>query len=128
MGRKKSYKIFDIDYLQTAELTEDDLYYLFDTQSLNYSLLIDMFRRTKQSLTDEKKIIKMVKDDKDWMYKYFWTPKQRDDFIDLIVKVYENVYYYQKKEALQRAQWWIFMYGFSNTELKRNKNISKLEE
>ena len=128
MGRKKAYKIFEIEYLQTAELNEDDLYYLFDTPSLNYSLLIEMFRRTKQPLFDEKKIIKLVKDDKDWMYKYFWTQKQRDEFTDMIVKIYENVYYYKEKEALQQAQWWISLYGLTNSDLKRNKNIPKLEE
>ena len=60
MGRKKSYKIFDLDYLQNAELTEDDLYYLFETPSLNYSLLVDMFNFTNQEITDEKKIIKLA--------------------------------------------------------------------
>ena len=44
------------------------------------------------------------------------------------VKIYENVYYYKEKEALQQAQWWISLYGLTNSDLKRNKNIPKLEE
>ena len=59
MGRKKSYKIFEMDYLMNNDLSEDDLYYLFETASLNYSLLINEFKYSNQELTDEKKIIKL---------------------------------------------------------------------
>ena len=69
MGRKKSYKIFEMDYLMNNDLSEDDLYYLFETSSLNYSLLINEFKYSNQELTDEKKIIKLVQSDEEWMYK-----------------------------------------------------------
>lgn len=128
MGRKKSYKIFDIDYLQHAEFTEDDLYYLFETPSVSYSLVVEMFRRTNQPIIDEKKIISLVKYDKDWMYKYFWTDKQREDFKEIVKSIYKNVHYYNDKEAEQNASWWIFLYGLSNSKLKNNKKISKLDE
>ena len=36
-------KIYDLDYLINIELTEEDLYYLFDTASLIYSLVIITF-------------------------------------------------------------------------------------
>ena len=63
MGRKKSYKIFSLDYLRNEELTEDDLYYIFETPSLNYSLLVGEFLLTEQEISDEKKIIKLAKTD-----------------------------------------------------------------
>ena len=44
MGRKTSYKIFEMDYLMNNDLSEDDLYYLFETSSLNYSLSINEFK------------------------------------------------------------------------------------
>ena len=128
MGRKKSYKIFDIDYLQKEELNEDDLYWLFETPSLSYSLVVEMFRRTKQALVDEKKIIKLIKTDKDWMYKYFWTDKEREEYTQIVTNVYKNVNYYNDKEAEQNAHWWIFMYGLSNSNIKNDKNISKIRE
>lgn len=127
MARKKSYKIFDIDYLASAELTEDDLYYLFETKSLNYSLIVDMFKRTGQPLTDEKKILEKIKED-NWMYNYFWTEKQMNDFKNILVDVFRNVHYYGPKEALENAEWWLTLYGLTNSKLKNTKNISKMSE
>ncbi len=126
MGRKKSYKIFEIDYLKNAELTEDDLYYLFETPSLNYSFLIDEFKRTNQDIVDEKKIINLAKNDKDWMYKYFWTSKQREEFEKDIKKAYMNIRQCGEVEAESSTQWWIFMYGLTDDKLRNNKNIPKL--
>lgn len=126
MGRKKSYKIFEIDYLKNAELTEDDLYYLFETPSLNYSFLIDEFRRTNQDIVDEKKIIHLAKNDKDWMYKYFWSAKQREEFEKDIKKAYMNIRQCGEVEAESSTQWWILMYGLTDEKLRNNKNIPKL--
>lgn len=126
MGRKKSYKIFEIDYLKNAELTEDDLYYLFETPSLNYSFLIDEFRRTNQDIVDEKKIIHLAKNDKDWMYKYFWSSKQREEFEKDIKKAYMNIRQCGEVEAESSTQWWILMYGLTDDKLRNNKNIPKL--
>ena len=128
MGRRKSYKIFDIDYLQNGELTEDDLYYLFETNSLTFSLIIEMFRFSKQELLDEKKILNLIKNDKDWMYKYFWTDKQRSDFENIVFNVYKNVKYCGDVEGDSLAKWWITEYGLTNKDLKRNKKISKMSE
>jgi len=126
MVRKKSYKIFEMDYLKHADLTEDDLYYLFETSSLNYSFLIDEFKRTNQEITDEKKIINLVKNDKDWMYKYFWTSKQREEFEKDVKEAYINIRRCGKEEAESSTQFWIIMYGLTDSKLRNNKNISKL--
>ena len=127
MGRKKSYKIFEMDYLQHADLTEDDLYYLFETPSLNYSFLVDMFRRTKQDVVDEKKIINIAKNDKDWMYKYFWTTKQREEFENALEKAYINIRQCNETEAKSSTQFWVLMYGLTDSKLKNNKNMQKLD-
>lgn len=128
MAIRKSYKIFDIDYLMSSELSEDDLYWLFDTPSLKYSLVIDMFRRTKQELTDEKKIISLIKNDADWMYKYFWTEHQRLEFENIIKEVYKNLKGCGDLEAESLMQFWIINYGLTNKLLKHNKKIYKLCE
>jgi len=128
MNRRKSYKIFDIDYLQNGELTEDDLYWLFETNSLTLSLIIEMFRFTKQDILDENTIVNIIKNNNDWMYKYFWTNKQRIDFEDILFNVYKNVRYCCDEEANSLTQFWIINYGLTNKELKRNKKISKICE
>jgi hypothetical protein len=127
MGRKKAYKIYDIDYLKKAELTEDDLYYLFETPSLNYSFLVDEFKRTNQEITDEKKIINIAKNDRDWMYKYFWTDKQRESFEKDLKEAYMNIRQCGENEAESATSWWIFMYGLTNVSLKNNKKMQKLD-
>ena len=128
MSRKKSYKIYDLDYLLKGDFTEDDLYYLFDTSSLTYSLIVNMFIFSRQSLVDEKKIIKLIKSDNEWMYKYFWTDKQIDQYENIIKDIYKKIKYYNDKEALEYAQWWISLYGLTNSKLKNVKNIPKLSE
>ena len=127
MSRKKSYKIFDIDYLCNAEFTEDDLYYIFETKSLNYSFLVNMFNRTNQPITEDKKIIALVKNN-GWQYKYFWTDKQREDFENDIIKAYKNIYICDSREAQCYAQFWVIQYGLSNSKLRSSKNIYKLCE
>jgi len=126
MSRRKSYKIFTSDYLLDGDFTDDDLRYLFETNSLCLSLIVDMFVKTKQDITDEKKIVSLVKE-KDWMYNYYWTDKQRENFTNEIVEIFKNVYFYNNEIALSRAQWWITLYGLTNSKM-RGRKISKLCE
>lgn len=128
MGRKKSYKIFEMDYLMNNDLSEDDLYYLFETASLNYSLLINEFKYSNQELTDEKKIIKLAQSDEEWMYKTFWTEKQRNTFEEDAKKVFMNIYQCGPAEAESKVQWWILCYGLSNSKYRNNKKINKMSE
>lgn len=126
MGRRKAYKIFDLDYLKNPSLTEDDLYYIFETPTLNYSLVVAMFRYTNQPIKDEKKIIKLCKTDQDWMYKYFWSTEQRDGFEKELREVFRNIYRYGMEETRHKVEWWLFMYGLTNDTMKKTKKISKL--
>ena len=128
MGRKKSYKIFEMDYLINNDLSEDDLYYLFETPSLNYSLLINEFKYSNQELTDEKKIIKLAQSDEEWMYKTFWTEKQRNTFEEDTKKAFMNIYQCGPIEAESRVQWWILYYGLTNSKYRNNKKIDKMSE
>lgn len=126
MNKRKSYKIFSSDYLINGDFTDDDLRYLFETNSLCLSLIVDMFIKTKQEVTDEKTIVSLVKEN-DWMYKYFWTERQRETFTDEVVKIFKNVYFCGDEIALSKAQWWITLYGLTNSKM-RNRKISKLCE
>ena len=44
MGKWIDCKIYTIDELKNTEFSEDDLHNLFDTKSLNLSLILHMFK------------------------------------------------------------------------------------
>lgn len=108
----KEYKIYTMKYLKEKELTETDLYYIFDTSSLNYSLLVNMFKFAGKKMKPEE-ILEICKTNERWMYEYHWTKEQRDQWINEVAKAYENIYQSGPEEALNGAQWWVFIYGMS---------------
>lgn len=117
----KKYKIFDLDYLQNNEFTEEDLVYLFETPSLNYSLVVGMFRLyDKGNLTDDK-IINIVTTDEKWMYKHFWNKTQRDEFIKILKKCYYNLYRYNEETCTAMSDMWIIQFGFTSARQKKKK-------
>ena len=117
MAKNKKIEIYDLDYLVNTELTEEDLYNIFETPSLNYSLVINMFKISGYNKTNEE-IIDLCKTDDRWMYKHFWTSKQRKEFHSILVKICQNIYQYGYNQSEGWADWWLFMYGLSN---KKNK-------
>jgi hypothetical protein len=111
MGRKKT-KIFELDYLINAELTEDDLYFLFDTKSLLYSLVIGMHRIIGNNKSNEDIIDRCKKDDF-WFSRNKWNDIQKNKFTDDLEKMYHNLYQYGPVKSRQLAEWWVDQYGFS---------------
>lgn len=118
---RKRYKIFTLDDLQNKEFTEEDLIYLFETPSLNYSLAVGMFRLyDKANLTDEK-IIHIITTDEKWMYKHFWNKTQRDEFVAILKKCYWNVYRYNSEVCKAMSDMWIIQFGFTSANQKKKK-------
>ena len=106
-------KIFDLDYLATAELEEDDLYHLFETPSLLYSIIKAMYLSTNE-FTSIKTLAKNFRRDNGWLTnKHFKTQKERDEFEKKLVKVIQNVYQYSEFMAKRWVDDWMFHYGFS---------------
>lgn len=106
-------KIYDLDYLKNEELTEEDLYNLFETPSLLYSLVISMFRQVKDKRSDDE-IINMCKTDERWVYKNYWeSEEQKESFKEDLKKVIKNVYQCGDIELDRRASWWMFQYSLS---------------
>ena len=110
-------KIYPMKYLMNEELTESDLTNIFDTPSLLYSIIIGMFRLSN-NIKRNNQIIKIIKEDKRWMYNYFWTPKQCKDFEDILTKVFMNIYCEGEIRSRSRAQWEIIWHGLN---IKGNK-------
>ena len=69
-------KIYSLDYLMNEELSDLDLNNLFDTKSLIYSFIIEMFKFI-HSKKRPNEIIKMVKNENNWMDRYSWSIKER---------------------------------------------------
>ena len=107
-------KIYPIDYLCNNELTESDLNNLLDNnkKGLMYSLIIGMFRYIKNDKRNFQ-IIKIIKADNNWPYKYQWTKNQRDEYENLVIKIIKNIYQYKDSQAISIAQWFMMLYGFS---------------
>ena len=121
MNRKIStvsgVKIYPIEYLMNNELTESDLSNIFDTPSLLYSIIIGMFRYSGNNQKNYQ-IIKIIKEDKRWMYNNYWTEKQAKEYEDILTKVFMNVYCESEIRSRSKAQWEIIWHGLN---VKGNK-------
>ena len=107
-------KIYPVEFIGNHELTESELNNLLDNngRGLFYSLVIGMFKTIKSSKRNYQ-IIKMIKEDKRWMYKYRWSKEQLDNYEKLIIEAYKNLYQYKDNQAISLAQWFIINYGLS---------------
>ena len=106
-------KVYPVEFIGNHELTESELNNLLDNdgKGLFYSLIIGMFKTIKSSKRNYQ-IIKMIKEDKRWMYKYSWSKEQLDNYEKLIIAAYKNLYQYKDDQAISLAQWFIINYGF----------------
>ena len=106
-------KIYPVEFIGNHELTESELNNLLDNngRGLFYSLVIGMFKTIKSSKRNYQ-IIKMIKEDKRWMYKYRWSKEQLDNYEKLIIAAYKNLYQYKDAQAISLTQWFIINYGF----------------
>ena len=109
---KKHIKIYSADYLMNNELTDDDLKTLVGDHQLLYSLIVEMFKISKSELSQDE-IINIVRTDNEWIFKYFWTKKQRNDFEEKLKKIFRNIYYYSDPELTGHVQMWMIHYGLS---------------
>lgn len=106
-------KIFELEYLANEDLSENDLYYLFETKSLFFSLIQEMYR-TNGEFTNINKIIHDIKHDNGWLSKrHFKTKNHRDRFVKLATNVIKNVYQYSDYMAKRWVDDFMFHYGFT---------------
>lgn len=105
-------RIYPTEYLVNENLTDSDLNYLFDTKSLLYSIIIGMFRFIG-SKKRNCNIIKDIKKNNNWLKHNTWTTKQLNEYESIIFKILKNLYAYSDNTALQKAQWYIIMYGLN---------------
>lgn len=112
-------RIFDLDYLINAELDESDLYYIYETPSLIYSIMVNMFHENGYNMNNED-IIQLCKKDNNWMYGKYWIDKHhRNDFIKRLTKAFMNIYQISENNARQNVEMIMFSYGLS----MKNNNL-----
>ena len=118
--KKRQYKIFDLEYLQNAEFTEDDLRELLDKKSFSISLAVGMLKMCgcKMPTSD---IVSQVTSDKHWMYKHFWTKEQRENFTQCLRKSYYNLYRYNNTKLNVVIDFWLIQYGLTNCKQKKKE-------
>lgn len=121
MQMTKKYKIFEIDYLQNAEFTEEDLVWLFETSSFYLSLIVEMFNSYDDGNLPIEKIAYIVKTDDKWMYKHYWSDTQREEFEEKAEKCFKNLYRYGDEKTKSILGMWIANYGFTNESQRKNK-------
>ena len=109
---KKKIKIYSADYLMNNELTDEDLKILLGDHQLIYSLIVEMFKIAKHTLSEKEIIDKVTKDSK-WVFKYYWTKVQRNKFENELTEIFKNVYYYRGQELNAHVQMWMINYGLS---------------
>lgn len=118
MKKVNGIPFYDIDYLANTELSEEDLYNIFEGPSLHYSLFLGMFTHIGDKRKPEE-LINMGKTDENWMYKNFWTRKQKETYTDLITKAYQNIYQFGPEQSRSAAEHWVFLNGLSLEELRK---------
>jgi hypothetical protein len=117
------FKVYDIDYLMNAELTEEDLHNLFDTASLIGSLILEEFKLIGSKLS-QNEIIKLVKDKESrWYNQFQWNMEQHEKFAKQLAKVMKNVYSYDDETAERKASWFLLFYGLQISDYDVNKRL-----
>lgn len=123
MGKKtkevQGVKYYSIEYLMNKELNENDLYELFETPSLHYSLFLGMFAFMGDRRGPDE-LIKMGKEDENWMYRNFWTDEQKRRYTDMVTRVFKNVYQVGDENARYNAEHWVFTNGLSLENLRKS--------
>jgi hypothetical protein len=104
--------IYPIEYLINEELSDNDLSNLLDNdkRGLRYSLIIGMFKFIKSPKRNYQ-IIKSMTSNKNWFKNTTWTTEQQNEYEQLVIKVYKNVYQYKDQTAISLAQWFMSIYG-----------------
>lgn len=119
----RKYKIYELEYLQNAEFTDDDLRELLDRKSFFISLAVGMLRMTGCKMTNNE-MIHQITTDSQWMYKHFWTKEQRETFTECLKKAYFNLYRYNKTKLNIVTSFWLIQYGLTNCKQKKKRRMT----
>ena len=107
---RKQIKLYKIDYLMNAELTDDDIHNLLDNHALEWSLINRMMELSGNSMSTSE-LRKTVNSSNTWMDNIYWTNEQSREFHNELTSVYMNVYQWKESRARSQADWFIIYLG-----------------
>ena len=107
---RKQIKLYKIDYLMNAELTDDDIHNLLDNNALEWSLINRMMELSGNSMSTSE-LRKTVGSSNTWMDNLYWSSDQSREFHDELTLVYMNVYQWKESRARSQADWFIIYLG-----------------
>lgn len=117
-------KIYTLDYLINNELTDEDLHYLFDCNSLKYSLVIAMIRFAGYTQLSDNDISEQITKDNKWIYNFKWTKGQFKSFENKLVLAIKNIFIYNNNDAKVYAENWMIQHALSikipNSKTRKN--------
>ena len=97
---------------QKLNTEENDIYTKFAEGKIDAKECVKAIKELNQKIVDYDP--NDANNDDRWMYKHFWTSKQRKEFHSILVKICQNIYQYGYNQSEGWADWWLFMYGLSN--------------
>ena len=108
-----NYKIFTFDYLIQSDLNEEDLYWLFDTPSMNYSFIKEMCNMLNKPILLNDLIDKITVDNT-WLSEYhFRSKKDYKLFKSQMIKAIKNIFSYSDVVAKKWVENWMIRFGLS---------------
>ena len=107
---RKQIKLYKINYLMNAELTDEDIHNLLDNHALEWSLINRMMELSGNSMSTSE-LRKTVGSSNTWMDNLYWTSEQSRVFHDELTSVYMNVYQWKESRARSQADWFIIYLG-----------------
>lgn len=103
-------KIFDIDYLATADLSDEDLHFLFDWNAISYSFIYYMLKLSGLKC-GKTKFKNIVRNNHNWMNENILPKQQINETKDKFTKCIMNIYQYNKITAKRWVDDWYLYYG-----------------
>lgn len=107
----KSTPIYDLEYLQNSELTDNDLNNLVNGKALNWSLIVAEFKLNGDK-RNHKQILSSCEKDDFWFDSNTWSLESQNNFRNILAKVYKNIYYYSEQRCFDMADMWLLNFGF----------------
>lgn len=104
-------KIFDLDYICTAVLTENDLINLIDNGSFTKSYIVWQFRKSGDN-RESSEILEECRNKDDWYSKRKLSKSDYNKLFTYLKKGYKNVWRYSDSICEQYAYIWMLNFSF----------------
>lgn len=106
-------KILEIDYLESADLTDEDLHYLFDLNGISYSFINYLLMMAGENFS-KSKLTKTLKRDNSWLNNHALSKKDIHKCKKRFTKCISNIYQFNYETSKRWVNDWYMYYGLSS--------------